>query len=224
MRPRCCDNLKSEILNLKSALIELHYLPSIEYFCAIQQYNTIILEKHEHFIKQSFRNRCYILTSQGKSMLTVPLTDKHGKVLISDVRIQQTTRWQTTQWRSLVSAYAKAPYFEHYRDALEKIIFSKANFLYDLNFSLLSFCLQSLGIKIALSESVAYEKNVDLSISDLRSQINAKKDHSSRPFYRPVPYLQVFGNTFVENLSVIDLLVSEGPHSHRHLKASGKGI
>jgi hypothetical protein len=211
-------------LNQKTALIELHYLPSIEYFCALRQFDKIILEKHEHFVKQSFRNRCYIITSQGKSILTVPLTEKHGKVLVSDIRIEQSSRWQTIQWRTLVSAYAKAPYFEHYCDPLEKIIFSKISFLYDLNFRLLSFCLQSLGMKISISESVAYEKNPDLSISDLRSQINAKKDHSTRPFYRPVSYLQVFGNTFVENLSVIDLLFSEGPHSHRHLKASGKGI
>jgi len=211
-------------LNPKSALIELHYLPSIEYFCSILQFDKVILERHEHFNKQSFRNRCYINTSQGKEMLTVPLTDKHGKVLITDIRIDQSSRWQTIQWRTIVSAYTKAPYFEHYSEALEKIIFSKTNFLYDLNFSLLSFCLQSLGLKISISESVAYEKSPDLSISDLRSQISAKKDYSTRSFYRPTPYLQVFGNTFVENLSVIDLLFSEGPHSHRHLKASGKGI
>ena len=157
-------------------------------------------------------------------MLTVPLTDKHGKVLITDIRIDQTSRWQTIQWRTIVSAYAKAPYFEHYCDNLEKIIFSKTNFLYDLNFSLLSFCLQSLGMKISISESMAYEKKPGLSISDLRSQISAKKDYSTRPFYRPIPYLQVFGNTFVENLSVVDLLFSEGPFAHRHLKTSGKEI
>ena len=210
--------------NQKSALIELHHLPSIEYFAAVRPFDEIILEKHEHFVKQSFRNRCYILTSQGPSMLTVPLADKHGKALISDIRIDYTSRWQTTHWRTLVSAYAKAPYFEHYGDGLEKIIFSHTTFLYDLNLSLLSFCLQSLAIKIKISESVSYEENPDLSVSDLRSQIHTKKDHSTRPFYRPEPYLQVFGNTFAENLSVIDLLFSEGPHSHRHLKASGKGI
>jgi len=157
-------------------------------------------------------------------MLTVPLTGKHGKISITDIRIDQSTRWQTIQWRTIVSAYANAPYFEHYRDALEKIIFSETKFLYDLNFSLLSFCLQSLGVKIQVSESVSYEKKPDLSVSDLRSLINTKNDYSIRPFYRPLPYLQVFGNTFVENLSVMDLLFSEGPHSHRHIKASGKGI
>ena len=159
----------------KTALIELHYLPSLEYFCALLQFDTIILEKHEHFCKQTFRNRCYINAAQGKEMLSVPLTHKHGKVLISDIRIDQNSRWQLTQWRTITSAYANAPYFEHYADGLEKIIFSKTSFLYDLNHQLLSFCLQSLGIKIQLSESVTYERNLSIFISDLRSQINPKK-------------------------------------------------
>ena len=211
-------------MNPRSALIELHYLPSLEYFCALLSFEKIILEKHENFGKQSFRNRCYINTSQGKEILTVPVMDKHGKVLITDIKLDTSTRWQTTQWRTIVSAYANSPYFEHYCEELEKIIFSKTAFLYDLNIKLLSFCLQSLGTTISLSESVTYDKIPELSVSDLRSHIIAKTHYSTRPFYRPIPYLQVFGNTFAENLSVIDLLFSEGPHSLRHLKASGKGI
>jgi hypothetical protein len=211
-------------LNQKSVLIDLHYLPSLEYFCALLPFEKIILEKHEHFVKQSFRNRCYILTSQGKQILTVPLTEKHGKIPISNVKIDLASRWQVTHWRTIVSAYANTPYFEHYSDELEKIIFSNTGYLYELNFNLLSFCLQSVGMKITITESVAYEKDNDLSISDLRSVITAKNDYSTRPFYRPVPYLQAFGNTFAENLSVIDLLFSEGPHAVGKLKASGKGI
>jgi hypothetical protein len=211
-------------LNPKSALIDLHYLPSLEYFCVLLPFEKIIMEKHEHFVKQSFRNRCYILTSQGKQILTVPLTEKHGKVLITDVKIDQSARWQVTQWRTIVSAYANTPYFEHYSDELEKIIFAKTGYLYDLNLKLLSFCLQSVGMKITITESVSYDENHDLSVSDLRSVITAKKDFSTRPFYRPQPYLQAFGNTFAANLSVIDLLFNEGPHANSRLKASGKGI
>jgi hypothetical protein len=48
---------------------------------------------------------------------------------------------------------------------------------------------------------------------DLRSSISAKKPYSERSFYQPAPYYQVFGNQFVENLSLIDLLFCEGPRS-----------
>ena len=72
---------------MKSALVELQYLPSLEYFCALQQFDAIELEGWEHYVKQSYRNRCYINTAQGVEMLIVPLTAKHGKTLIKDVRI-----------------------------------------------------------------------------------------------------------------------------------------
>ncbi|MDZ7648492.1 MAG: WbqC family protein [Cytophagales bacterium] len=54
-------------------LIDLHYLPSLEYCCALQQFDEIQFEKQEHYVKQSYRNRCFINTAQGPVMLVVPL-------------------------------------------------------------------------------------------------------------------------------------------------------
>ena len=205
---------------MKSLLIDLHYLPSLEYFCVLQQYDTIQLEKHEHYVKQSYRNRCYINTAQGPEMLVVPLTNKHGKVPIGDVRIDYSTKWQNNQWRTIESAYRKAPYYEFYSDDIRKIIYHNYTFLFDLNLNLLSFCLKSIKHKPAVSVSVAYEKNPDESVSDLRSMIQPKIPYSVRPFFRPIPYQQVFGNQFAANLSLIDLLFSEGPRTGSLLLAT----
>ena len=210
---------------MKSLLIDLHYLPSLEYFCVLQQYDTIQLEKHEHYVKQSYRNRCYINTAQGPEMLVVPLTDKHGKVPIKDVRIDYSSRWQTNQWRTIESAYRKAPYFEFYSEEIQKIVYHNYTFLFDLNLDLLSFCLKSIRHKPALSVSVTYEKIPDVSFSDLRSVIHPKIPFTVRPFFRSVPYQQVFGNQFAANLSLIDLLFSEGPRTGSLLLASrDKGL
>jgi hypothetical protein len=210
---------------LKSLLIELHYLPSLEYFCVLQQFDVIQLEKHEHFVKQSYRNRCYINTAQGPEMLVVPLTDKHGKVPIKDVRIDYSTKWQNNQWRTIESAYRKAPYYEFYSDDILKIIYQGYPFLFDLNFELLSFCLNSIRHKPTLTASLTYEKNPDESFSDLRSVIQPKIPYSDRPYLRPVLYQQVFGNQFAANLSLIDLLFSEGPRTGSFLLASkNKGL
>jgi hypothetical protein len=205
---------------LKSLLIDLHYLPSVEYFCILQQYDAIQLEKHEHYVKQSYRNRCYINTAQGPEMLTVPLTGKHGKVPVKDVRVDFSTHWQNNQWRTLESAYRKAPFYEFYSDELQKIIYHKHTFLFDLNFDLLSFCLKSIRHKPTLSMSMTYEKTPKDSFSDLRSVIHPKISYSDRPFLRPVPYQQVFGNQFAANLSLIDLLFCEGPRTGSLLLAS----
>ncbi len=205
---------------MPSILLALHYLPSLEYFCVLYPSKKITLEKHEHFVKQSFRNRCYINTSQGKQMLIVPVTEKHGKVSVQEIKIDHQQKWQNNHWRSIESAYRKAPFFEFYSDELKDIIYKGHEHLFDLNRDLLSFCLRCLGMQTELSETVAFEKEVNEPITDLRSLISPKKPYSDRTFYRAAPYRQVFGNAFVSNLSFIDLLFCEGPNSIKIIKAS----
>jgi hypothetical protein len=209
---------------LNTALIELHYLPSLEYFCALQNFNEVFFEKQEHFVKQSFRNRCYINTANGIEMLSIPLTQKHGKVLIKDIRIDYTKKWQNNQWRTIESAYRSAPFFEHYSEGIEKTLYKNFPFLFDLNLHLLSFCLQALKRNLVVSETVSYEQNPNKNYMDLRNVINAKKTYQERPFYQPVTYYQVFGNRFVQNLSLLDLLFCEGPGASHILHQSGVKI
>lgn len=205
---------------LKSLLIEPHYLPSLEYMTVLQQFGEIKWEQHEHYVKQSFRNRCHINTAQGLEMLVVPLTGKHGKIPIKDVRIDYTIHWQNNHWRTIESAYRKAPYFEFYADDLRNIIYRKKDFLFDLNLELLSFCLKCIQHKPNISVSVTYEKSPDSTFYDLRSMIHAKKPYSDRSIYKSTPYQQVFGNQFAANLSMIDLLFCEGPQTGFLLLAS----
>src|SRR5258708_1724881 len=207
---------------MKIGLIEPHYLPSLEYFCALLPLDKIILEQHEHYVKQSDRNRCHLNTARGTGMLVVPLTQKHGKVRFKDIRIDYSLKWQNNHWRTIQAAYAKAPFFEHYRDELNAILFQPERFLADLDRHLLSFCLRNLGVKKLVSETVAYEKEVNPEIFDLRSRISSKIPCSERSYYRPHPYHQVFGNGFASNLTIIDLLFCEGPGALTILRDSGK--
>ena len=205
---------------MKVALIDLHYLPSIEYFCAIYPFEHVILEKHENFVKQSFRNRCYINTSQGIQMLIVPLTEKHGKVSIQNIKIDNRQKWQNNHWRAIESAYRKAPFFEFYSEEFKNIIYKGHDFLVSLNHDLLSYCLKSIQLKINLSETITFSIQPDSSLSDLRSQIIPKLSYSNRSFYHPIQYQQVFGSSFVANLSLLDLLFCEGPNTIRFLQTT----
>ena len=209
-------------MNRSTLLIDLHLLPSIEYFCALEPFENILLEKNENFIKQSYRNRTFILTSNGPGRLTIPLVAYHKKILISDVEIDYTTRWPINFWRTLESAYAKSPFYEHYSDDVKKILFSGQANLFELNKSFLSMCLQWLKWEKNISESVTYEKIVPPQVTDIRSLISAKKDFSSREIYEPHPYHQVFGSNFASNLSLLDLVFCEGPRSAALVKASQK--
>jgi hypothetical protein len=204
----------------KSALIEVHFLPSLEYFCALQDFNEIIIERHERFVKQSYRNRCYVLTSQRVEMLTVPLTGRHARVLYRDVRIDNSKRWRTHMWRTIVSAYRSAPFFEHYSGALNAVLEARHTFVYDLNMAALSFCLNSLRWRKPVRETTAFGELAGADVSDFRAVIQRRERYQERNLYKPLPYYQIFGGEFTENLSLIDLLFCKGPEAVEILAAS----
>jgi len=205
---------------LTTVLIESQYLPPVGYFAALHNTPTILLERHEHYVKQSYRNRCYINAVHGRESLTVPTTAKHGKVMITDIRIDYGQKWLSNHWRTITSAYGKAPFFEHYAGDLEKILFQKREFLYDLNYELLSLCLKWLRWGTTIKETLSYEKTPSTDIIDLRSLINPKKMDFLNNLYKPTPYYQVFGSSFAENASFIDLIFCEGPSAARVVQAS----
>ena len=196
---------------MKIVLLETQYLPSIAYFAAFVSADELVIELHENFQKQTYRNRCYINTSQGPIPLIVPLLNAGSKTLITDVEIDYSQRWQNNHWRAIQSSYGKAPFFEYYSDELHAQLFRKFNRLFDLNSALLTLCLRWLKCKIPVRGTSEYEKSPLQPIYDLRSTVSPKNSTRLHEIYEPAVYHQVFGNKFVQNLSLIDLIFCEGP-------------
>ena len=207
---------------MRVSLIELHYLPCITYFSAVSRADEIILERHENYIKQSYRNRCYINTAGGITSLTVPVIQDQGKTLITDVKIDHAQKWLNNHWRTILSAYGKAPFFEYYSDDLHDILFKRPTRLYELNFNLLTMCLKWLKLPISIKESQAYEKAPLSPVVDLRSTVHPKKDDNLNPFHKTDTYVQVFGNKFARNLSLIDLIFCVGPGAREYIQGENK--
>jgi hypothetical protein len=196
----------------------------VAFFAVGAAEGTIRLERHEHFVKQTFRNRCYINTEHGLHALHVPLKHAHGKQVITDVRIDHTQKWVTNHWRTITSAYRSSPFFEYYADDLEKILFGKHEFLYELNYELLTMCLRWTRLDIRLEETCRYEKEPEQQegkdVKDYRGFITPKQPLNIRQVYRPERYQQVFGNAFAENASLVDLIFCCGPEAGRIVNAS----
>ena len=205
---------------MKAAQIEVHYLPCIAYFSALNGFEKVIVEKFEHYQKQSFRNRCYIKGPHQVKTLIVPITGKGRTPVITDVRIDYQQKWLNNHWRTIQSAYGKAPFFEYYAPELKAVLFKKYRFLYDLDMDIMTLCLKWLKIGAALTESIAFEKETNGGAVDLRGIINPKKEDGCNRFYKSIEYHQVFGSKFVPNLSAIDLIFNEGPGAQEVLKAS----
>ena len=182
----------------------------------------ILVEKYEHYEKQSFRNRCYIKGPHRVETLIIPVTAKHGKPLIGEVKIDYNQKWLNNHWRTIQTGYGNAPYFEYYAPDLHEVLFKKNVFLYDLNRELMTLCLQWLKFDVEVRETRFFEKVVPAGVTDLRGAINPKKEDGCNRFYKSIEYQQVFGSKFVPNLSLIDLIFNQGPGALSVVKGSAR--
>lgn len=200
------------------ALLDIQYLPCIPYFTAWIKYDNILLESHENFVKQTYRNRCRILTANGIEDLVIPLKRPHRHTPITEIRIDNRQPWPARHWKAIQSAYGKAPWFGHFKDELRENLQSEKQYLAEFNLTIIELCLKFLGIRKKPGMTEKYYKNPPGNYVDLRSEIHPKKKMENLTFYNPVKYIQNFGRDFIGSLSVIDLIFSEGPESFNVLK------
>lgn len=211
---------------MKKALFSTAYLPPLEYFfyLLLQQDDPILIDTHEHFTKQTYRNRCQILSPNGLQNLSVPRIHSKQHQAIKDVSISYHENWQKIHWKSLEAAYRRSPYFEYYEDHFAPFYHEKKyKFLYDLNEALLNTILELISLTVSFSKTTHYISNNDEAVQDYRNTMHPKRKNNSLTFSE---YLQVFGhrNGFHANLSIIDLLFNEGPNSLSYLKNNIKPV
>ena len=190
--------------------IDLHYLPSIEYFACLWSHDTIVLEAHGSYPKQTYCNRCYIRASQQIDRLTIPVIHQSTRRRYAEVAIDYTQPWADAHWRALCTSYSKSPYFTYFSDYFQAIYQQQYQSLFDLNLALLKTCLQLLQLDKTLVLSQHYEHMLPPHILDARGTITPQGRTQASRYCHYVPYAQVFGQGFTPNLSVIDLLFCMG--------------
>jgi hypothetical protein len=196
-------------------LVSSAYLPPVSYFSLISKAYEAFVEKEENYLKQTYRNRCYILSTQGSQILSIPvyLGSLH-KTRIKDIRIDYSKRWQQVHLRAMRTSYNSSPYFEFFFEKIEKVISGNYNYLLDLNMELIESILDILKIETRISYTTVFESISD-NASDFRYKITPKK---KSPFTAK-EYIQVFNNNegFVPDMSIIDLIFNMGPEAINYL-------
>jgi hypothetical protein len=191
------------------AVFSTAYLAPVEYYFVINNSSEVILEQYEYYEKQSYRNRCKILSANGVMDLSIPV-EKTGKMLIRDIRISEHDNWQANHWRAIESAYNSSAFFEYYSDDLHPFYEKKWSFLWDFNFEIQQKMMELFEIEkdITLTDNYLSQQE---NRTDYRNLIHPKKDslQQSKPYYQV--FEQKFG--FCPNLSCIDLLFNMGPES-----------
>ncbi|MBR3021417.1 MAG: WbqC family protein [Bacteroidaceae bacterium] len=207
-------------------LLSLAYLPPVWYFtklllCDGQE---VRIEQWDHYVKQTYRNRCVIGSGDGLQALTIP-TEKAAtpKCYMRDVRISDHGNWRHQHWNALEAAYGQTPFFLYYEDDFRPFYERRFEFLFDFNLQLMALCCQLIDIHPVLRpteswcDSLASREGESGGgvISDFRDVISPKRDYAVDPTFCPAPYYQVFAPRFGfrPNLSIVDLLFNMGPES-----------
>lgn len=201
-------------------LTPLLHLPPTDWFAdALQSPGGILLEAHEHYPKQTLRNRALILTAQGVKPLTVPVRGgaSQTKKLATEIEIDYQHRWVLPYWRTLQTAYNRTPYFLYYADPLRAALEEKPATLWALNEKLLRLLLGWVAPALPVTTTTEWHRTAPPGVLDRRNWY-APGSPPDR-MYTP-PYPQAFGSGFVAGLSILDLLFALGPGSGAYLRSA----
>lgn len=202
---------------MEKIIIHPAYFPPILQMVAVAQAKHIVLEIHDTYQKQTYRNRMYTAHNNGELLLNIPVKHlkKGERQPMQVVQIENDFPWQTHHWKSIQTAYRTSPFFEYYEDDLAPLFKTPAQSLLSLNLQIFELLCDLIGISTELSTSESYAKNPDG--SDLRFLIDIKKSKG----YPLEKYTQVLEahHGFLPNLSVLDLLFNEGPNTLNYLES-----
>jgi hypothetical protein len=196
---------------MKKVILSSTYFGPIQYYSKLFRYNEIGMERCDNYVKQTYRNRCVIMTANGTQALTVPIEGFDGvKCLMRDIRISNHGNWRHLHFNALKSAYGESPYYEFYIDDIRPFFERQWIYLYDFNMEVCLKMCDLIDIHPHIIPTEEYVKSD--TIDDFRDIIRPKhplpdSNFISRPYYQV--YQQKFD--FIENLSILDLLFNMGP-------------
>jgi len=217
------------------------YMPNLGFFKKIQSSDIFVFLDDVQFSKDSFDNRNKIKTISDFDWITVPLQRPvYGKKL-NQILISDSTNWIKKHSDLIYENYKSAPFFSSYWYEIKQILDRKFNSLIELNLNLINYFLKILEIpnETIKSSELKTSKTKTERLIEICKLLNASCyisgkggknyidetlfqksniDLTYENFIHP-QYSQLHGN-FIENLSIIDLILNEGPNSSKILKNS----
>ena len=151
------------------ALLSSTYFGPIQWYQKLNRYDECLIERHESFIKQTYRNRMLIPTTNGPLSLTIP-TNHNTSLAMKDIRISDHANWRHVHWNALLSAYGESPFFEYYQDDIRPFYEKKYEFLFDFNMEITEKMIELLDIRPKISVTSEYIQNEELKMKSIESE------------------------------------------------------
>jgi hypothetical protein len=229
------------------AIIQSNYIPWKGYFDIVNQVDEFILYDDRQYTRRDWRNRNLIKTAQGLHWLTIPVRVKGRYEQRIDETMISDPEWAGKHWKTIAQAYAAAPHFKTYGDAIGALYEkSGEERLSEVNRRFLEGVCRLLGIRTRLTWCTDYEAAGDRTerLVDLCRQAGAS-DYLSGPAARSYIEEERFGSAgiglsymdytgypeypqlhgaFEHGVSIIDLLFNVGPDAPRFMKSFGAGV
>lgn len=204
-----------------NVLLSSLYLAPVQYYSKLFRAERAIIEIHDNYHKQSYRNRCIIAAANGAMHLSIPIEKPNvQKCKMKDIRIAEHGKWQHLHWNAIISAYNSSPFFDYYKDDFAHFYENKITFLFDLNEQLRILICNLLSIDTPVEYSTDFIKDASSNTEDYRDSIHPKKNKQETDLnFEAKTYYQVFAdkNGFIPNASIIDLLFNMGNESRLYL-------
>ena len=232
------------------AVHQPQYIPWSGYFDKIMTSNGFVFLDQVQYKAREYQNRNKICTKDGWMWLTVPVISKGlGRQKISDIKVDNNGSWQKDHWESLKSCYNKAPFFKAHYDFFADVYSAKWEKLAELNLHIIKHILKELKIDTPLY----YESELNISgqktdrIIEICQKLKADtylsgiggKDYLEEEkfvkadiklvyqnFVHPI-YQQRYAlgkDSFLSNMSAVDLLFNEGENSVNVLRGAGGNV
>jgi len=218
------------------AIVQSNYIPWKGYFDLINQVDEFILYDDVQYSRGNWRNRNRIKTLHGPAWLTIPVKVKgRCRQKIRDTVVHD-RKWSDRHWKAICRNYSRARYFEATRSVLQDLYeeCGAQTHLSRINFRFLRTIADMLGIRTSITWSMDYElvegRNERLvhlcrqaGASEYLSGPAAKTYLDEALFsgegirvhwmdYSGYPeYAQLFCPPFIHEVSIIDLILNEGP-------------
>jgi len=186
-------------------LLPTAYFAPVGYYVHLFK-GPVLIEAHEHYEKQTLRNRCVIATGQGPQVLSINVEKgNRPHTPITDIRLSSHANWMHQHLYSLATYYGNSPFYEFYIDDLKEVMTSigYGGSLFEMNERLRKTICQLIG----------FEPQVEYS-SQWMGRDSLLTDFDLKD---PKPYYQVamteHSLPFQANMSILDLLFNMGPES-----------
>lgn len=225
----------------KIAILQSNYIPWKGYFDLIGIVDEFVIYDEVQYTRQDWRNRNLIKTPRGIEWLTIPVGTKNiYETPIKDKKVSD-TRWKKKHFATIVQNYSKSTYFVKYKSWLEHLYLDyEYTYLSEVNYHFIKNICHELGIttKISWSTDYALTSGKTTRLVEICSQAKgnvyvsgpAAKVYLEESLFRQhsiavewmdysgyPEYNQLFP-PFVHGVSILDLILNEGPEARRFLK------